>query len=170
MFVQHSVMSLNLFVYRRTLYFMQRLYKNEKLLFKDFQDFLSRKQHIPEYRLPYYLRWVSRYHDFCSRENIDRDLGDGIAAHLQYPDRHHEDWQLQQAREALRRTDTSRECRGSYQRKSNSQTDRYRGKRKRKRSSGLCFLRHRRTYRREGEGQIFADDIWPCASLNLQIT
>jgi hypothetical protein len=117
------------------------VYENENLLFKDFQDFLSRKQHIPENRLPYYLRWVSRYHDFCSRENIHRDLGDGIAAHLQYPDRHHEDWQLQQAREAVRRTDTSRECRGSHQRKRNSQTDRYRGKRKRKRkrkrSSGL---------------------------------
>jgi len=81
---------------------MQRLYKNENLLFKDFQDFLSRKQHIPENRLPYYLRWVSRYHDFCSRQNIDGDLGDAIAAYLHDLAKHHEDWQVQQAREAVR--------------------------------------------------------------------
>jgi hypothetical protein len=50
---------------------IQRLYKNEILLFKDFQDFLSRKQYIPEKRLPYYVRWASRFHKFCSRRNID---------------------------------------------------------------------------------------------------
>jgi hypothetical protein len=44
---------------------MQPLHKNEKLLFKDFQDFIIRKQHVPENRLPYYLRWVSRFHEFC---------------------------------------------------------------------------------------------------------
>jgi len=49
---------------------MQRLYKNENLLFKGFQNFLLQKQHIPEKRLPYYLRWVRRYYDFCSRQNI----------------------------------------------------------------------------------------------------
>jgi hypothetical protein len=74
---------------------MQRLYKNENLLFKDFQDFLSRKQHIPENLLPYYLRWVSRYHDFCFRQDIDGDLGDAIAAYLQDLAKHYEDWQVQ---------------------------------------------------------------------------
>jgi hypothetical protein len=40
---------------------MQRLYKNENLLFKDFQNFFLRKQQIPERRLTYYLRWASRF-------------------------------------------------------------------------------------------------------------
>ena len=42
---------------------MQRLYKNENLLFKDFKNFLLQKQRIPENRLPYYLRWGSRFHN-----------------------------------------------------------------------------------------------------------
>jgi len=82
---------------------LKELHKNENLLFKDFQDFLSRKQRIPENRLPYYLRWVSRYHDFCSRQNIDGDLGDAIAAYLHDLAKHYEDWQVQQAREAVRK-------------------------------------------------------------------
>jgi site-specific recombinase XerD len=81
---------------------MQSLYKNQKSLFKDFQDFLSRKQHIPENRLPYYLRWVSRYHEYCSRHNIDGDLSDAIAAYLQDLAKHYEDLQVQEAREAVR--------------------------------------------------------------------
>ena len=36
---------------------MQRLYKNENLLFKGFQDFISQKQHMPENCPPSYLRW-----------------------------------------------------------------------------------------------------------------
>jgi hypothetical protein len=81
---------------------MQSLYKNQKSLFKDFQDFLSRKQHIPENRLPYYLRWVSRYHEYCSRHNIDGDLSDAIAAYLQDLAKHYEDLQVQEVREAVR--------------------------------------------------------------------
>jgi hypothetical protein len=62
---------------------MQRLYKNANLLFRDFENFLLQMQYISEKRLPYYLRWVSRYHEFCSRQNIDGDCSDTIAAYLQ---------------------------------------------------------------------------------------
>ncbi|MGE5238068.1 MAG: integron integrase [Chloroflexota bacterium] len=81
---------------------MQPLYKNENLLFKDFQEFLSRKQHVPDKRLPYYLRWVSRFHEFCFRRNIDGDGKDSIAVYLQDLARDHEEWQVQQAKEAVR--------------------------------------------------------------------
>ncbi len=81
---------------------MQSLHKNENLLFKDFQDFLARKQRVPENRLPYYLRWVSRYHEFCSRENVDGSGKDAIASYLQDLAKDHEDWQVQQAKEAVR--------------------------------------------------------------------
>jgi len=38
---------------------------------------------------------------FLRYQNIDGDLGDGIAAYLQDLANHHEDWQVQQAREAV---------------------------------------------------------------------
>ncbi len=81
---------------------MQPLYKNENLLFRDFQDFLARKQHVPENRLPYYPRWVSRFHEFCSCQNIDGTGKDAIFSYLQDLAKDHEDWQVQQAKEAVR--------------------------------------------------------------------
>jgi hypothetical protein len=33
--------------------------------------------------MPYYLRRVSRYHEFCSRENVDGSGKDAIASYLQ---------------------------------------------------------------------------------------
>ncbi|HWR88943.1 MAG TPA: tyrosine-type recombinase/integrase [Dissulfurispiraceae bacterium] len=81
---------------------MQPLYKNENLLFKDFQEFLSKKQHVPDKRLPYYLRWVSRFHEFCSRQDTIGEGNDPIALYLQDLARTHEDWQVQQAKETVR--------------------------------------------------------------------
>ena len=46
---------------------MQPPHKNENLLFKVFQDFLIRSQHLPEKRIPFYLLRVSRFHEFCPR-------------------------------------------------------------------------------------------------------
>ena len=62
---------------------MQSLYNNQDLLFKDVQDFLFRKQHVPEKRLPYCLRWVSRFHEFCNRQNIEDGALNTIAAYVQ---------------------------------------------------------------------------------------
>lgn len=90
---------------------MQLLYKNENLLFKDFQDFLARKHHVPEKRLPYYLRWVSRFLEFCNRSKIDDNAPDSIAAYAHDLAMNLEDWQVQQAKEAVRFSATSRECR-----------------------------------------------------------
>jgi Phage integrase, N-terminal SAM-like domain len=81
---------------------MQSLYKNENLLFKDFQDFLVRNQHLPEKRIPFYLRWVIRFHEFCSRQHLDGMEMEAIAPFLQDLAKDHEDWQVQQAKEAVR--------------------------------------------------------------------
>jgi integron integrase len=81
---------------------MQPPHKNKNLLFKDFQDFLARKQHVPEKRLPYYLRWVSRFHEFCSHQNIDGNGRDALALYVHDLAKNHEDWQVQQAKEAVR--------------------------------------------------------------------
>jgi len=81
---------------------MQPPHKNENLLFKDFQDFILRSQHLPEKRIPFYLRWVSRFHEFCSRQHLDGMGMEAIAPYLQDLAKDHEDWQVQQAKEAVR--------------------------------------------------------------------
>ena len=81
---------------------MQSLHKNENLLFKDFQDFLVRSQHLSEKRIPFYLRWIIRFHEFCSRQHLDGMGKEEIASYLQDLARNHEDWQVQQAKEAVR--------------------------------------------------------------------
>jgi len=81
---------------------MQSLHKNENLLFKDFQDFLVRSQQLSENRIPFYLRWVSHFHEFCSRQHMDGMGKEAIASYLQDLAKDHEDWRVQQAKEAVR--------------------------------------------------------------------
>jgi len=78
---------------------MQSPHNNQSLLFK---DFLARKHHVPEKRLPYYLRWVSRFHEFCNRSNLDDNAPESIAAYVHELAKNLEDWQVQQAKEAVR--------------------------------------------------------------------
>jgi hypothetical protein len=42
---------------------MQSLHKNENLLFKDLQDFTVWSQQLPQNRIPFYRRWVNRFHE-----------------------------------------------------------------------------------------------------------
>ena len=79
---------------------MRSLHKNENLLFKDFQDFLVRTQQLSEKRIPFYLRWVSGFHEFCSRQNVDGMGNEAIASYLQDLAKDNGDWQVQQAKEA----------------------------------------------------------------------
>jgi hypothetical protein len=81
---------------------MRSLHKNENLLFKDFQDFLVRSQQIPKKRIPFYLRLVTRFHEFCSRQHLDGMGKEAIVSYLQDMAMEHEDWQVQQAKEAVR--------------------------------------------------------------------
>ena len=81
---------------------MLSTHKNQDSLFKDFQDFLARKHGVSEKRLPYYLRWVNRFHEFRSRSNFDDNAPDSIAAYVHDPAKNHEDRQVQQAKEAVR--------------------------------------------------------------------
>ena len=81
---------------------MRPPHKNENLLFKDFQDFLVRSQQLPPKRIPFYLRWVNRFHEFCSRQHLDGMGKEATAPYLEDLARDHEDWQGQQAKEAVR--------------------------------------------------------------------
>jgi len=44
---------------------------------------------------------MSRYHEFCFRRNIDVDSREAFTTYLQDLSKQHEDWQVQQAREAV---------------------------------------------------------------------
>jgi len=68
----------------------------------NFRDFLLQKQHIPEKKVPYYLRWVSQYQKFC-RENPDQGIPPAsVTSFVSALAKSHEDWQVLQARDAVR--------------------------------------------------------------------
>lgn len=68
----------------------------------NFRDFLLKKQHIPEKKVPFYLRWVSQYQNFC-RQNPDQGRPPAsVTSFLSELAKSHEDWQVLQARDAVR--------------------------------------------------------------------
>lgn len=68
----------------------------------NFRDFLLQKQQIPEKKVPYYLRWVSHYQNFC-RQNPDEGIPpESVTSFISQLAKSHEDWQILQARDAVR--------------------------------------------------------------------
>lgn len=68
----------------------------------DFREFLLKKQHVPEKDVPDYLRWVAQYHTYCRK---NPDLGspsESVTSFVAWLATQHEEWQVLQAREALR--------------------------------------------------------------------
>ena len=66
---------------------------------KDFAVFLRETRGIPDTRIPYYLHWVSRYHQFVQENSAESVGTDGFAREL---GNRHEDWQVRQAMSAVR--------------------------------------------------------------------
>ena len=67
-----------------------------------FKTYLKTKQLVADKQLPYYLHWVERFQTFCE-ENPTLPTGDGqIAVFLQLLAKGKEEWQVKQAREAVR--------------------------------------------------------------------
>ena len=67
-----------------------------------YQEFLKRKRLVPEKQAPFYLRWVSSYLSFCDEEDFAPADDSHILPFLQHLAKTKEDWQVNQAREALR--------------------------------------------------------------------
>jgi hypothetical protein len=68
----------------------------------DFESFLKTKQHIPDKRIPYYLHWITRYHKFCNKYNVNEFESESLKKYLHELGKNYEDWQVLQAKEAVR--------------------------------------------------------------------
>lgn len=67
-----------------------------------FENYLHAKQLVPDKQLPYYLRWVELFLAFCEK-TVSAPSNDGqVNAFLQVLAKSKEDWQVKQAREAIR--------------------------------------------------------------------
>lgn len=67
-----------------------------------FRDFLSAKRLVPEKKINYYLHWVSSFQLFCEQNNFTHADDAHILPFLNQLARGKEEWQVSQAREAIR--------------------------------------------------------------------
>ncbi|UZJ40248.1 hypothetical protein OO006_07635 [Prosthecochloris sp. SCSIO W1101] len=64
----------------------------------NFRDFVLKKQHIPEQKVPDHLRRVSQYQKSC-RQNPDQEMPpESVTSFGSQLAKSHEDWQILQAR------------------------------------------------------------------------
>lgn len=68
----------------------------------DFGTYLLDRKIVPEKHRPHYSRWVSRYLAFCEEVNSSANSDESLVPFLQMLDHSHEQWQVKQAREAVR--------------------------------------------------------------------
>ncbi|MBW2124025.1 MAG: integron integrase [Deltaproteobacteria bacterium] len=79
--------------------------KNEAKLgesLKRFDRFLARQSLVPQKRRPYYVGWVSRFLQFLGDGDDPVSLREEIGPFLKEMGKSHEEWQVQQARDATR--------------------------------------------------------------------
>jgi len=68
---------------------------------KDFQHYLMSKKIVPDKQLPYYINWVSQCFNYFNRSKDERISKDEFDQFLTVLGKQKEDWQVQQAREAI---------------------------------------------------------------------
>ena len=68
----------------------------------EFKTFLSLKNTIPEKKIPYYLMWVSKLYAYFDKDFDEPVISDEVDRFLHNIQKNYEDWQVKQAREALR--------------------------------------------------------------------
>lgn len=67
-----------------------------------FEDFLKKKRFIQEKHLPYYLHWIDRFLTFCEQHQVASNDDNQIEPFLHHLAKTKEEWQVEQAGEALR--------------------------------------------------------------------
>ena len=65
---------------------------------QSFGDFLQQNEGVPEYRVEYYLRWITEYRTWCAKTE---PAGDAVAGFLSHLGTERQDWQVRQARRSL---------------------------------------------------------------------
>lgn len=68
----------------------------------DFREFLLNKQHIPEKKVAYYLRWVALYDAYCQQHGLQGQSSEAVTSFATDLAKEHESWQVLQAKEAVR--------------------------------------------------------------------
>lgn len=68
----------------------------------DFKDFLKTKQNIPDKKIPYYLHWITQYHEFCNNHKINELESESFKKYSHDLEKDHETWQVLQAKESVR--------------------------------------------------------------------
>lgn len=67
-----------------------------------FQKFLESKRLVPDKKIPYYLNWVSSFISYCQTQKCSAAEDGRIVPFLNLMAKEREEWQVKQAREALR--------------------------------------------------------------------
>ena len=68
---------------------------------KDFKSYLVSKRIVTEKQLPYYINWVSQCFNYFNKAAEDGISQDEIDQFLAVLGKHKEDWQVDQARDAI---------------------------------------------------------------------
>jgi len=63
---------------------------------------LTRKQFITDKKVPYYLNWISRFHESCKTNDLTDYNKSAIDKFLSDLEKTCEEWQVLQAKEAIR--------------------------------------------------------------------
>lgn len=67
-----------------------------------FEAYLSDRRLVQKKQLPYFIRWASNYLSFCEKSGLGPDSESQVQAFLLVMAKSKEDWQVKQAREAIR--------------------------------------------------------------------
>ncbi len=73
-----------------------------EVAFKDYENYLTKKQIVPQIKIPYYKSWVNRCLSKCHKQPGDELTTREIENFLIYLSKRNEDWQVQQAADAIR--------------------------------------------------------------------
>jgi len=66
-----------------------------------FRTYLLSKRIVPEKKLAYYVSWITRFYAFCDKNPGDDVSSEEIAGFLKHLTKNREDWQVDQANEAI---------------------------------------------------------------------
>ena len=66
-----------------------------------FKQYLLSRHIATERQLPYYIHWIDQFYNFAGKARNESGLPDEIDRYLDLLNRRKEDWQVQQAREAI---------------------------------------------------------------------
>lgn len=69
---------------------------------QEFEEYLADRQLVQKKQLPYFVRWVSNYLSFCEKSDSEPDSEDQVQVFLHFMAKSKEEWQVKQAREAIR--------------------------------------------------------------------